>query len=140
MFGATDVRDFVDVAEGPLDDEKMLVEVAISAANFAIDDPESDEKAVRGLLTMMYTVPKIALVCRRIVLKAYAENERLEQIWAEVITDVCDKGTVADESVDILWRDYALLAQENKEIIGPAIWKLINKGTGVHAMVSALVS
>ena len=139
MQGVRHVQDFVDSSAGQSEaytkDSDYIV-CALSGADF-IPNLEEDKDAVGQLLRLMYRNKGHATAIRRIVLKAYATNPNLQQLWCEAIKDVCESHSADPEMVQLLWRDYTLLDPEYKHQIGDALWKSYGTG-GIYGLISAV--
>jgi hypothetical protein len=136
-LAGTSLRDFLDDSRVSSPNETVALIVQISGAEFWYD--ERDRPEVVKLLTVMYGKPEIANVCRRMVLKACGEREDLDRIWAEAIRTVCENKDVDPEMIELLWRDYALLGDEAREIVGDSIWSFAGDRTTFHSLLTRLV-
>jgi hypothetical protein len=99
---------------------------------------DDDAEAIVGILKLMYKFPEVGNACRRIVLKTFGENPRLEELWARAIKEVNDEGGIHEGMMDLLWRDYALLPNEHRSIIGDRLWQLPLQRTEIHTFLAAL--
>jgi hypothetical protein len=133
----TDLRDFIDVADGDCGDEAEFLAVSISAAEFA-ELGDGDQAALLRLLKLMYQRPKMATVCRRIALKAARSSPSLPRIWARAIHEVCLDGELPCESKSLMARDLALLPPDLRSDAGGA-WRAIGGDGGVWAVVASLM-
>jgi hypothetical protein len=130
-----DLRDFRDAPELNFATDMEFIAASLSAATF---EEDGDGEAAVRMLELMYRKPKLAGMCRRIVLKVFGRSKALQRIWTEAIKRVCETGAVAPEMVAIMWRDFNALAVENQENVGDKIWKC--SAGGAHAIVASLLS
>jgi hypothetical protein len=136
-FGAgRDLTDFVDESVAKCSTDVEYISAMISGANLRYND--GDRQDVVKLIEFMYTDPDMAVLCRRMLLKACKDRSDLGEIWAEGIRDVCVSGAVNPAMVNLIWRDYAILPERGKTIVGDAIWKALGTNTTFHTMIAQL--
>jgi hypothetical protein len=136
-FDGRSISDFTDVDDGRYRDDLEFILASLSAADFVVDRP-SDRESIKRLLVLMYERPNLAKMCRRIVLKSWGRNEGLARVWSEAIEEICNRGSVSERMVQLLWRDYSLLPLAEQGRLSDLIWRCFAIGTGTHTIVVAM--
>jgi hypothetical protein len=131
--GTTALTEFTDEPERAFESDAEFFAAALSAAD--VEAGEGTAEIVR----LMYTRPRLAHACRRLLLKAFMGKEaELEDGWARGIATAVADGDIRGEGAALLWRDFALLPLEKRAALGDGIWRFAAVGTGVHTLVAAL--
>jgi hypothetical protein len=133
-----DLQDFVDPEIVKYQNQFEMLLGLLSGLEFD-EDGDVDCNAGMLLLMLMYQQPKIEITCRRTVLRAFKERNCLMRIWAEAMKKVCEENLVHEELKEVVWKDFFCLEPEFRELVGPAIWKLVPNGVPGYALVSALI-
>ncbi|OHT14039.1 hypothetical protein TRFO_15700 [Tritrichomonas foetus] len=137
MSSATKLTDYIDVSEVKCTSDVDFIIQAISAANY---EKENDEENLKKLFLWMYTDIKRSTACRRILLKSFSGNEeKFERACARAIKELCENEGPNNELKKIMWRDFALLSNENKKIVGHSIWKHYDSESGAFGFSSAFL-
>jgi hypothetical protein len=140
-LAAVRITDFVDTGSDPRGNAAECAAVAVSAAEITAAT-RGDAADIRSILRLMYERPAVATACRRMILKAAAEEKWLEAEWAHAIVEACQGGALADEMRELLWRDFALLPVPLKEEIAPVVWEsaFAEKKGGLWCFVAGVVN
>jgi hypothetical protein len=131
------LRDFADEPEQDFDTDFEFIVASLSAAKFRKVD--GDKEAAVRLIELMYSRPKIAGMCRRMVLKRFDDQAEIEDIWTAGLKAACETGKVHPDMIGLMWRDFSLLSEEKQTLVGAHVWKYADVGPGGHAIVASLL-
>jgi hypothetical protein len=136
---ATGLTDFADAPEGVCTTDAEYFAALVSAAEFA-PARDADRPAILALLTQMYERPRIALACRRILMKAAANLPALPAIWGDAISAVCQAGNVAEDAKRLIARDFSLLPPDVRHEIEATVWAVVGVMGGFWGLFAGLTA
>jgi len=135
-LNSKELTDYVERENSQNEMEMLLNELRSKIGN---DVKNVGEEIIRNVLMIMYRKPQIADPCRMLAIQLIEKREDGVKIWAEALKTVLDDPEIDQKSIEFMWRDYRLLPQDCKNMIGPKIWKLdriVNSNTIISAFTS----